>query len=82
MKDTRYSHTANNMAEQVPFLAYALIWLIAYTVALVVGWPCQWLRNKFIRARYHLIYEYAPSKRVQLLRKLLSLPKRKPNSEI
>ena len=68
---TPASRSKESIVSIVLLVVSMLAWLLGYTVALVVGWPAQWVRDQFIRSRYHLIYRNDPGSALLRLRKLM-----------
>lgn len=71
MRDILKPSGETSITGMVLLVAYILAWMIGYTVALLIGWPAQWVRDRYVRARYHLIYRSDPGKGVLRLRALL-----------
>lgn len=71
MRDILKPSGETSITGMVLLVAYILAWMIGYTVALLIGWPAQWVRDRYVRVRYHLIYRNDPGKAVLRLRALL-----------
>lgn len=51
MRDILKPSGETSIAGMVLLVAYILAWMIGYAVALLIGWPAQWLRDRYVRVR-------------------------------
>ena len=37
---------------------FLLLWMVGYSVALLVGLPYEWIKTKYVMIRYYLLYHH------------------------